>query len=47
MTTGSTPEETRRNIREAIEGHLETLKEFGDPIPQPSSRMEEMELTAA
>jgi hypothetical protein len=47
MTTGSTLEKTRLNIREAIEGHLETLKEFGDPIPQPSSRTEEVEVTAA
>lgn len=37
MTTGRTLEETRGNIREAIEGHLETLRYFGDPIPGPSS----------
>jgi len=27
-----TLDETERNIREAIEGHLKTLREFGDPI---------------
>jgi len=47
MTTGKTLEETKRNIREAIEGHLETLREFGDPIPQPSSLAGEIEITTA
>ena len=37
MSTGKTIEETERNIREAIEGHLRTLREFGDPIPRPTS----------
>jgi predicted RNase H-like HicB family nuclease len=30
ITTGRTLEETERNIREAIEGLLRTLREFGD-----------------
>ena len=47
MTTGRTLEETKRNIREAIEGHLETLRQFGDPIPQPSSLAGEVEITTA
>jgi len=29
ITAGSTLEETESNIREAIEGHLRTLREFG------------------
>jgi hypothetical protein len=33
ITTGSTLEETEHNIREAIEGHLKTLRDFGDPVP--------------
>lgn len=37
ITTGRTLEETKLNIREAIEGHLETLRQFGDPVPEPSS----------
>lgn len=37
ITTGATLDETEANIREAIEGHLETLSEFGDPIPRPTS----------
>lgn len=47
MTTGRTLEETRRNIREAIQGHLETMRQFGDPIPEPSSLAGEVEITTA
>jgi len=37
MTTGKTFEETEINIREAIEQHLRTSRDFGDPVPQPTS----------
>lgn len=37
ISTGKTIEDTERNIQEAIEGHLRTLREFGDPIPRPTS----------
>ncbi len=47
MTTGPTLEETRLNIREAIQGHLATLQQFGDPIPPPSSLAGEVEITTA
>jgi predicted RNase H-like HicB family nuclease len=47
MTTGRTLEETRQNIREAIKGHLQSRRQFGDPIPEPSSVAEEVEVTAA
>lgn len=47
MTTGRTLEETACNIREAIEGHLETLRQFGDPIPEPSSVAGEVEIVTA
>lgn len=47
MTTGATLEETTTNIREAIRGHLETLREFGDPIPEPSSLAGEVEVMSA
>jgi predicted RNase H-like HicB family nuclease len=36
ITTGSTLEETKRNIREAIELHLEAMLEVGEPIPDPT-----------
>ena len=38
ITTGNTLAETELNIREAIQGHIETLREFGEPVPQPTSR---------
>lgn len=47
ITTGKTLEETERNIREAIQGHLQTLREFGDPIPRPTSRAKDIEIPPA
>lgn len=47
MTTGKTLEETEINIREAIEGHLRTLREFGDPVPEPTSVAKEVEVSPA
>ena len=35
ITTGKTLDEIERNIREAIELHLEGLREDGEPIPEP------------
>ena len=35
IATGATVEETRTRIREAIEVHLEGLREDGDVIPEP------------
>jgi predicted RNase H-like HicB family nuclease len=47
MSTGRTLDETKRNITEAIQGHLDTLREFGDPIPEPVSLSGEVEITTA
>ncbi|MSV27909.1 MAG: type II toxin-antitoxin system HicB family antitoxin [Bryobacterales bacterium] len=47
MTTGRTLDETTHNIREAIQGHLDTLRQFGEPIPEPSSITGEVEITTA
>ncbi|MEO8372203.1 MAG: type II toxin-antitoxin system HicB family antitoxin [Candidatus Solibacter sp.] len=47
MTTGLTLEETENNIREAIVGHLRTLREFGDPVPQPTSVARDVEISPA
>ena len=38
VATGNTLEETELNIREAIQGHIETLREFGEPVPKPTSQ---------
>lgn len=38
VSTGATREETEKNMREAIEFHLEGLRLEGGPIPQPSTQ---------
>ena len=47
MTTGRTLDETKVNVREAIEGHLETLRELGDTIPELVSLVGEVEISPA
>ena len=47
ITTGRTLEETEANIKEAIEGHLRTLCEFGDPVPPVSTIAREVEVSPA
>ena len=44
ITTGKTAEEIERNIREAIEPHLEGLHEDGEPIPEPQTAVAYIEL---
>ncbi len=46
IATGSTVAETESLIREAIEFHLEGLKEDGLPIPLPSSQVEYIDIPA-
>lgn len=47
ITTGKSLEETERNIREAVQGHLQTLREFGEPVPLPTSLAKEIEIPPA
>ena len=47
LTTGETLEETEISIREAIEGHLRTLRDFGDPAPQSITVAKEVEISPA
>jgi predicted RNase H-like HicB family nuclease len=47
ITTGKTLEEIQRNIVEAIELHLEGLREDGEPIPEPSTAVQYIELQTA
>lgn len=44
ITTGKTLEETERNIQGAVRGHLAVLREFGEPVPQPTSVAREIEV---
>jgi predicted RNase H-like HicB family nuclease len=46
IATGATVVETELLIREAIEFHLEGLKEDGLPIPPPSSQVEYVDVPA-
>lgn len=45
VSTGKTLAETELNVREAIAGHLQTLREFGEPVPEPTSVAKEIEVT--
>ena len=47
IAAGDTKEEVLTLIRDAIELHLEGLKEAGQPIPSPSSTSELVEVEAA
>ncbi|MFZ5654634.1 MAG: type II toxin-antitoxin system HicB family antitoxin [Pseudomonadota bacterium] len=44
VATGATVEEVERQIREAIEFHLDGMREDGEPIPPPSSCVEYVEV---
>jgi predicted RNase H-like HicB family nuclease len=47
VAAGETKEEALALIREAIELHLEGLKDEGQPIPRPSSSSEIVDVEAA
>lgn len=47
MTTSSTLEEARASIRQAIEGHLEPQRAFGELVPEPASLAGEVEIETA
>ncbi len=46
VSTGKTLDDARRNIREAIQGHLSVMREFGETIPEPTTVAEGIRLTA-
>lgn len=47
VAVGETKEEVLELIQEAIEFHIEGLREEGEPIPPPSSSVEYVEVRAA
>ena len=47
VAAAETKEEVLTLIQEAIEFHLEGLREDGQPIPEPSSSIEYVEVRAA
>jgi predicted RNase H-like HicB family nuclease len=46
VATGATIEETETQIREAIDLHLRGMREDGLPIPEPSSSVDYVDITA-
>jgi len=46
VATGATVQETETQIREAIEFHIAGLREDGIPVPQPSSRVDYVDVPA-
>lgn len=40
IATGATIAETEKEIREAIEFHLDGLREDGEPLPEPQCQVE-------
>ncbi|OLE55777.1 MAG: hypothetical protein AUG51_01495 [Acidobacteria bacterium 13_1_20CM_3_53_8] len=47
VAVGDTREEVLELIQEAIEFHIEGLREDGQPVPEPSSSIEYVEVRAA
>jgi predicted RNase H-like HicB family nuclease len=46
VATGATVEETEQAIREAIQFHIDGLREDGTPVPPPTSRVDYIEVAA-
>ena len=44
VATGKTVQETLSSIREAIEFHIEGLVEDGDPVPDPATLVDYVEV---
>jgi predicted RNase H-like HicB family nuclease len=43
---GDTEEETRRNFQDALTAHFEAMREIGEPIPEPRSSVDYVEVAA-
>ena len=43
---GDTEEETRRNFQDALASHFEAMREVGEPIPEPRSSVDYVEVVA-
>src|ERR1700761_8001458 len=39
VSAGDTLDEMRSMMKEALEGHFQVLADYGDPLPEPSSKM--------
>jgi predicted RNase H-like HicB family nuclease len=43
---GDTEEETRGNFRDALVAHFDVMREIGEPIPEPTSSVDYVEVAA-
>lgn len=43
---GDTEEETRRNFQDALESHFEMMREIGEPVPEPRTSVDYVEVAA-
>lgn len=43
---GDTEEDTRRSFQEALVAHFEAMREVGEPIPEPTSSVDYVEVAA-
>jgi len=43
---GDTEEETRQNFQGALVAHFEAMREIGEPIPEPHSSVDYVEVAA-
>ena len=43
---GDSEEETRRNFQDALTAHFEAMREVGEPIPEPRSSVDYVEVAA-
>lgn len=42
-SAGASADEVRANVREAIDFHIESLREHNEPVPLPTTRVAEVE----
>jgi predicted RNase H-like HicB family nuclease len=45
IAASPTLDETRQSIKEAIEFHIEAMREHGDAIPEPTRHVEQIEVS--
>ncbi len=43
---GDTEQETRCNFRDALTAHFEAMRDIGEPIPEPNSSVDYVEVAA-
>jgi len=46
VAVGDTEEDTRRNFQDAMIAHFEAMREVGEPIPEPHTSVDYVEVAA-